>query len=124
MDFKIRTTKTKTGKTAVQVINYVQRKVNVLKHIGSAKNEKETDDLKNQARNWIGVQMNKNGLFKNGEDSYFKNYQYLGFMYSYAYEFLENIFTIFNFQNHVSALFKDLIIVRILESRSKRVSTK
>lgn len=51
MDFKIRTTKTKSGKTAVQVINYAKRKVNVLKHIGSAKNEEEIRVLKEQAEN-------------------------------------------------------------------------
>jgi len=53
MDFKIRTTKTKTNKTAVQVINYAKRKVNILKHIGSGNDEKEIKALKNQAVNWI-----------------------------------------------------------------------
>jgi transposase len=122
MDFKIRTTKTKSGKIAVQVINYTKRKVNVLKHIGSAKNEEETRVLKEQAENWIRTEMGKKGLFKIGKDSYFSNYQYLGFTYAYAYEFLEKIYHKFNFQNHVSGLFKDLVIARILEPKSKRDS--
>ena len=122
MNFKIRTTKTRTGKIAVQVINYTKRKVNILKHIGSAGNEAEAENLKNQAKNWIEVQINKNGLFKGKEDSYFRNYQYLGFTYSYAYEFLEKVYCKFNFQNHANSLFKDLVIVRILEPKSKRDS--
>ena len=75
MDFKIRTTKTKTGKTAVQVINYVKRKVNILKHIGSGKNKNEIQDLKGQAVNWINSEINRTGLFKNNQDLFFKNYQ-------------------------------------------------
>ena len=122
MDFKIRTTKTVSGNTAVQVINYVKRKVNLLKHIGSAKNEEEIKVLKEQAKNWISSEMNKKGLFKTGKDSYFSNYRYLGFTYGYAYEFLGKIYHKFNFQNHVSSLFKDLVIARIMEPKSKRDS--
>jgi hypothetical protein len=122
MDFKIRTTKTGSGKTAVQVISYSKRKVNVVKHIGSANNEEEARILKGRAENWIQAYRNKNGLFKDGKDSYFKNYRYLGFIYAYAYEFLETIFFKFNFQNHVGVLFKDLVIARILEPGSKRDS--
>jgi transposase len=122
MDFKIRTTKTKSGKVAVQVINYSKRKVNVLKHVGSAKNEEETIELKKKAKSWISIEMNKKGLFGTGIDSYYSNYQYLGFTYAYAYEFLEKIYHKFNFQNHTTALFKDLVIARILEPKSKRDS--
>ncbi len=122
MDFKIRTTITKSGKTAVQVVNYVKRKVNVLKHIGSATKAEEVEGLKKHAESWILMQMNSNGLFKPEKDSYFSNYQYLGFTYTYAYEFLETIYHKFNFQNYVAGLFKDLVIARILEPKSKRDS--
>lgn len=120
MDFRIRTTRTKSGKRAVQIVNYAKRKVNVLKHIGSAENKKEVESLKEQAKNWIGSEINKNGLFQNNKDSYFQNYRYLGFTYAYAYEFLEKIFFKFNFHRHIGVLFKDLVIARILEPRSKR----
>lgn len=122
MDFKIRTTKTKSRKTAIQVVNYVHRKVNVLKHIGSASNSEEIVDLKKKAEHWILQETHKNGLFKGSKDSYFLNYHYLGFTYAYAYEFLEKIYHTFNFQNHVTSLFKDLVIARILEPKSKRDS--
>lgn len=104
------------------MVNYAKRKVNILKHVGSATSEKEAEDLKMQAKNWISAQMNKNGLFKIGKDSYFSHYRYLGFTYAYAYEFLEKIYHKFNFQNHVTGLFKDLVVARILEPKSKRDS--
>lgn len=122
MNFKIRTTKTKSGKVAVQVVHYSKRKVNVLKHIGSAKNEEETSILTAQAENWISAEIRKTGLFAIGKDSYFSKYRYLGFTYAYAYEFLEKIYHKFNFQKHTSDLFKDLVVARILEPKSKRDS--
>jgi transposase len=122
MDFKIRCTKTKSGKTAVQVVNYINRKVNVLKHLGSARNTEEVAALKQQAEDWILLQMNSDGLFGTGKDPYFSRYRYLGFTYAYAYEFLEKIYHKFNFQKYMTDLFKDLVIARILEPKSKRDS--
>lgn len=122
MNFKIRTTKTKTNKTAVQVIQYLDRKVKILKHIGSGDGVVEIQKLKEQAKNWIGLEMNRIGLFKDNKDSYFKNYRYLGFRYSYAYEFLEKIYGKFSFEKYITVLFKDLIIARILKPGSKRNS--
>jgi transposase len=121
MDFKIRTTKTASGKTAVQVVNYVKRKVNVVKHIGSTDDVDKLILLKEQGKIWIIDEMGTKGLFKE-EDHFHKHYQYLGFLYLYAYEFLEKIYIKFNFHNHFSPLFKDLTIVRILEPKSKRDS--
>ena len=122
MDFKIRTTKTKSGKVAVQVVNYVKRKVNVLKHLGSASTAEDIRNLKEKAESWILMQVNRDGLFKTKKDLYFSQYQYQGFTYAYAYEFLEKIYHKFNFQSHVTPLFKDLVIARILEPTSKRDS--
>lgn len=121
MDFKIRTTKTKSGKTAVQVINFLNRKTNILKHIGSADTDEELLLLKEQASIWIKNEMAHKGLFKE-KDHFHAHYQYLGFLYLYAYEFLEKIYRNFNFQNHLDNLFRDLIIARILEPKSKRDS--
>lgn len=120
MDFKIRTTKTSSGKTAVQVINYVKRKVNVLKHLGSGDNKEEIEILKEQATNWIKQELNRTGLFQDNEDSFFKNYQYEDFTYRFAYEFLEKIYLKFNFNKHLDWQVKDLIISKILEPGSTR----
>jgi len=120
MDFKIRTTKTKTSKTAVQVINYAKRKVNILKHIGSGSSEEEIKDLKDQAINWINSETSRTGLFPNSQDSFFKSYQYEGFTYRFAYEFLEKIYLKFNFDKYLNKQIKDLIIGKILEPGSTK----
>lgn len=125
MDFKIRTTKTKTGKTAVQVINYFERRVNVLKHIGSANNETEMEILKREAQNWILNEQNKNSLFKvefDEADTFNKTYRYLNVKLSFAYEFLIRIYDRFNFHKHAGGLIKYLAIAQILEPGSKRSS--
>lgn len=120
MDFRIRTTKTKTNKTAVQVINYAERKVNILKHIGSGNGEEEVKNLKVQAVNWINAETNKTGLFQNNQDSFFESYQYEGFTYRFAYEFLEKIYLKFNFNKYLDKQIKDLIIGKILDQGSTR----
>ncbi|MFH2061422.1 MAG: IS1634 family transposase [Candidatus Beckwithbacteria bacterium] len=51
--YRLRTTKTKSKATAVQVVQYSNRKTVVLKHIGSTKDKKELTLLKISAKNWI-----------------------------------------------------------------------
>lgn len=120
MNFKIREVKTTSGKVAVQVYTLINRKRNILKHLGSGDNESEIQDLKEQALNWINEEVNKNGLFKGEEDSFFKNYKYISFNYKFAYDFLSGVFNKFKFNNHTKELFKDLCIAQILEPSSKR----
>lgn len=120
MDFKVREVKTKSGKVAVQVYTLINRRRNILKHLGSGSNKSEILDLKEQASNWIKEEMGRNGLFKVGEDSFLKNYRYLGFNYNFAYTFLSDTFDRFKFNNHTKKLFKDLCIAQILEPSSKR----
>ena len=55
----IRTTKTSSGSTAVQVVHYVHRKTKVLAHVGSAKNESDLLSLKKIASNWIHGKSNE-----------------------------------------------------------------
>lgn len=120
MNLKIREVKLKSGKVAVQVYAIVNRKRNILKHLGSSDNEAEIKDLKEQADNWIREEMSRNGLFQDAQDTFFKNYKYLGFSYKFAYDFLSKSFNDFNFHNHTKKLFKDLCIAQILEPSSKR----
>ena len=55
----IRTTKTSSGATAVQVVHYVRRKTEVLAHVGSAKNEGDLLSLKKIASDWIHGKSNE-----------------------------------------------------------------
>lgn len=120
MNFKIREVKTSSGKTAVQVYVITKRKTIILKHLGSGKNPKEIEHLKEEARNWIEIETNTKGLFQSAPESFSQNYQYLGFSYQFAYEFLDKVFNDFNFNKHTKKIFKDLVIAQILEQSSKR----
>lgn len=55
---KIRTTKTSSGAVAVQVVNYLNGKMEVLTHIGSARNDEDIMKLKCLASDWIHSKSN------------------------------------------------------------------
>lgn len=123
MNYKIRTSKTGSGKIEVQIVYYKNRKTIVVKHFGSGQTEQAIHNLKEDARKWIIQESNNYGLFSKNEDRIFlENYTYLGHKYLYAYEFLEKIFKKFKFDKYLNTLFKDLVISRILEPNSKRES--
>lgn len=63
--YHLRTTKTKSGAIAVQVVEYVKRKTVVIKHIGSAKKIKEVNLFKRAARDWIEKNDPQQTLFSN-----------------------------------------------------------
>ena len=123
MNYKIRTSKTGSGKIEVQVVYYHKRKTIVVKHFGSGDIEKDIQSLKEEAKKWIEKESNTYGLFsKNADEVFLESYSYQGFKYFYAYEFLEKIFQKFNCHKYLNGLFKDLVISRILEPNSKRES--
>lgn len=59
----IRTTKTGSGKTAVQIVRYERRRVAVVKHIGSVADNKELQRLKQKGKNWIETLSGQQSLF-------------------------------------------------------------
>ena len=50
---KVRTTKTSSGSTAVQVISNTTNKVNIVKYIGSGSTVQEIEDLKTLGHQYI-----------------------------------------------------------------------
>lgn len=60
---KIRTTKTSSGSTAIQVVEYINRKMVVLTHIGSARNDVDIIELKSKAGKWIHENSKQDLLF-------------------------------------------------------------
>ena len=53
---KVRTTKTGSGNTAVQVVENSTDKVNVIKHIGTGRSIQQVEDLKMLALEYISKQ--------------------------------------------------------------------
>lgn len=145
MNLKIRTTKTSSGSTAVQVVRYVKRRTVVLIHIGSARNESELTNLKLQAARWIDDQrcvsnqllfddlpiaikpksslVSENIKIAEYTDSLIKsNYKSIGCRYQILYDVLSLIVKEFGFNDlktNQMSLFIDLVIARIVEPSSK-----
>jgi transposase len=124
MNLRIRTTKTSSGNTAVQVVNYANRRTNVVKHLGTAVDENGIHILKQQATAWIQEGQNQTPLFgtKLVDEGKIFNDQYTlkKVQLTFAYEVLENILKKFNFSVHLNYLVQNLVIAQILENGSKR----
>ncbi len=119
---KFREVKTGSGKIAIQVYYLYNRKRFILKHIGSASNKDELDNLKIQAEQFIGDYSNQVSLFpssKPGAYSYLEQYECVGFYYRFYYDIIQGLITKLGIEDQASSLFKDLIAIRILEPASK-----
>ena len=120
----IRKTKTATGATAVQVVRYRERKVLLLKHVGSAKSTEEIDALVQSADVWI----QKN----TGQLSFLSAIQqrvlpvarctFVGVRYTIAYHTLVSVARLCGFDVLEQPLAIDLAIIRMFEPCSKRRS--
>lgn len=124
MNLRVRTTKTSSGNTAVQVVHYENRKTNVVKHLGSATDENGLHTLKLQALAWIQEEQNQIPLFgeRPVDESKIFNDQYIfkKVQLTFAHEVLENLLKKFNFKTHLNYLIQNLVIAQILENGSKR----
>lgn len=117
---RVRTTKTGSSSTAVQVVRYEYGKTIVVKHLGSAKDEDEIIRLKQKAFEWI-INTTKQQSFFPKEVSFeplFNKYQHLGIRYNFLYEVLTHVFSLFGFDRLENKLLLDLTLVRIVEPAS------
>lgn len=127
--YHVRTTKTASFSTAVQVVRYENRKLIVVAHIGSAHTTKEVNSLKRTAYTWIEKISKKQSLFP-VEKHIISNLislekcRYLGFRYHFIYEVLTKICIRFAFHALRNNLLIDLLIIRIVEPSSKLQALK
>jgi len=127
---RIRKVKTASGSTAVQVVKYSNYKTSVLKHIGNAKTIPNISSLENLAQDWISQTSKQINMFPNNNEennTLLNKYKYLGFEYRFAYEVINNVFSILgldklNYKN--SRMFLDLSLLRVINPLSKRKSIK
>lgn len=129
----IRTIKTASNSTAVQVVHYVKRKRVILAHIGSAKNVADLEVLKKIASDWIHGNNNSQRSFLPAFDRSLSSdilqiskSTYLGFRYQLLYDSLRKI--AINLKYHlvgnkiddkISRILSDLVIARIVNPSSK-----
>ncbi|MCF8353250.1 MAG: IS1634 family transposase [Melioribacteraceae bacterium] len=121
-EFHIRTTKTSSKAKAVQVVRYENRRMIIVKHIGSSHNPDELIKLKLIAREYIDKLTKQPSLFPNEQPKNLvniKDFQYLGFRYGLLYETLHGLCKRFNFHRHRNQLLVDLVIARIIQPGSK-----
>ena len=130
---KVRTTKTISGKTAVQVVKRAHQKTKVIKHIGSAGNEDELKHLKKQAERYIVDSTNTPPLlpeiFGVSRPALLSEVEQvvnrLTFTKSYhifAYEFLSYFYQLNGFTHLQNTLLCNLSFMRLIEPCSKTQS--
>ena len=120
--FHIRTIKTSSGNTAVQIVRYEKRKRIIVKHLGSAQNKNQLERLKEEGKMWIERVTRQPSLFPEATGSQvieLKEIKYLGFRYGLLYESLNEISKHFNFHWQRNKLLLDLVIARISQPGSK-----
>lgn len=120
--FHIRTTKTSSRATAVQVVRYENRKLIIAVHIGSAHNSEELIALKKTAVLWIEKESKQKSLFPtvNSKIIQLEKCQYLGIRYEFIYNILSLLIKHFDFCSLTEKrMFTDLALVRIIEPASK-----
>lgn len=122
----LRTTKTKSHATAVQVVRYERGKTLVVKHVGSAKDPQEISNLKKKANDWITRCTGQQSFFTADPafDPLFGTYRYLGVRYHFLYEILSRVLSLFDFETLKDKLLLDLVLARIVEPASKLRSVK
>lgn len=117
----IRTTKTSSNSTAVQVVRYENRKTVVMKHIGSAKTQEEICALVESAREWLERETGQFSLIPKTEQRTLSlaTTQYLGTTYSFARDVLLEVAKVCGFDTERDTLLLDFAVMRLLEPVSK-----
>jgi len=120
--YHIRKTKTSSGATAVQVVEYVKRKLVVASHIGSARTGDETHSLENMAMQWIEKNSGQRPLFESDSVEYLlARYEYVGVRYAFIYEVLHRLMARFEFTSLGGKLLHDLVTIREIFFRREPV---
>jgi len=122
--FHVRTTKTTSGATAVQVVRYRYRKMLVLKHIGSAHSKEDITSLKQIANQWIEQETRQQRLLPEETKKpslpfvSIDKLRNLGFRNMFAYETLTRLLQIFSLSVKYQLLL-NLVLIRIIQPASK-----
>lgn len=129
---KVRTTKTASGNTAVQVVTRSHQQTKIVKHIGSATSEKEQKELMDLANQYILTHDPAQPLFpeilggntQNQHVVAIENLQFTKTYHSFAYEFFSGFYAMNGFDVLNNPLLKDLAMMRLIEPASKLRSTQ
>lgn len=117
----IRKTKTASGATAVQVVRYTHDRIHVLKHLGSAHDQRAIEELFAKAKRWYLDNPGEDTLFPVEEQQPLirEGTQFVGTLHSLTYTVLQRVAQQCGFSALEDALLVDLAIVRLVEPTSK-----
>jgi len=119
-----RTVKTSSGATAVQIVRYEKRKTIVISHVGSAHTKDALTALKEEAQRQIEETAVQKSLFPKEKQKVspilvINKSEYLGIRYTFIYEVLTELFTLFDFKRLNNQILLDLVLMRIIQPASK-----
>jgi len=129
--FRIRTTPTKSGATAVQVVKYVNRRTVVIKHLGSGYTSSDVGQLKEAASTWITRETQQLSMFRDSEFNtrtspvlVINQSKLISAESVFIYEVLDRLCQTLDFntllKNHPECrLLLDLVIMRLISPGSK-----
>lgn len=121
MSASIRKTRTASGATAVQVVRYEQRRVVVIKHVGSGHSADEVNALIEGARQWIAHSTLQVPLFapEQRRSLALATTRYVGVTHAFAYAVLHACAARCGLDRLGDELLVDLAIMRLVEPGSK-----
>ena len=116
----VRKVKTKSGSTAVQVVQYIGHKSNIIKHIGSGKDTDEVIALIQKAQEWIANQTKQLELFPTNSKRvlFVDRGECLGVSHQFTKDFLDKCVEKCGLA-YLPALLLDFAIMRLVEPASK-----
>ena len=115
----IRKTRTASGAWAVQVVRYVNRRLVVLKHVGSAHDAAEVEVLMRQARTWYEAQP-QGALFPAQEPSLLlEGTEFLGAWHTLTHTVLRQVAEHCGFHALDEPMLLDLAVMRLVDPTSK-----
>lgn len=121
--YQIRKTKTGSGKTAIQVVEYRGGKTLVVKHFGSAANQGEVIKIAQTAREWINRQTNQAELFDctSPSSTWIETSKliHLRSQPLLLYRVLSEKISLVGFDKVINQICHDLVIMRLVEPSSK-----
>lgn len=123
---RIRKTKTKSGATAIQVVDSQYGQTLIRKHIGSAATPEDIARLQNKAQVWMLTATRQQSLFSQSVsfDPLFSHYRYLGVRYTLLYDTIFSILATLGFSTLSDQLLLDLVLMRVVAPGSKRESVQ
>jgi len=119
--YKIREIQYSSSSISIQVYYIKNRKRKIIRHIGTAKNNSEKENLIQLAQDFIKRISKQLTLFENEQSNKILNLtqsEFIGVYYSFYYELLHKILIQIGFDKHKINLLLDLIIIRLFEPSS------